>query len=191
MTETGDADFGTFAEGEDGYVLRYERTYPRPMATVWAALTEPERLADWLGACEVEPRVGGRFNVFVNREADTQVSGRVLRWEPPRLLEFTWRGHAEETETIVRVELSEVGAGETRLVFTHRGMERKWLGLTLPGWHSLLTRLDALMREGRSIPDSSERWRALQRAYLERYDIGDTMTEPPRPMETYRMDDGA
>ena len=189
MTEVRNADYGTFGESGGAYTLRWERTYSRPIATVWAALTEPERLNDWLGACEVEPRVGGRFDVFVNRDADTQVTGRVLRWEPPRVLEFTWKGHEEETETIVRAELSEAEGGGTRMVFTHRGMERKWLGLTLPGWHSLLMRLDSLMREGRSIPDSSDRWRDLQRRYLERYGIGDTMTEPPQPMEKYKMDE--
>jgi hypothetical protein len=42
-------DLGTFHSGDEGTTLRYERIYPRPIATVWAALTQPERLADWIG----------------------------------------------------------------------------------------------------------------------------------------------
>ena len=85
-------DLGTYTEGPDGKVeLRYERLYPRPIDTVWAALITPERLADWLGAVDLEPRVGGRFNCFVNRDEEAQTRGEVLAWEPPRLLEFSWR----------------------------------------------------------------------------------------------------
>lgn len=186
MGDVPDADLGTFADAEGGHVLRYERLFPRSVETVWAALTVPERLADWLGACEVEPVVGGRFDVFVNREAETRVTGRVLRWEPPRLLEFTWRGHAEETETVVRAELTDAGEGLTRLVFTHRGLERRWLALTLPGWHQLLERLDVLLRENRVLPDTPERWRELQAAYLARYDLSGSDVDPPLPLEAYQ-----
>jgi uncharacterized protein YndB with AHSA1/START domain len=179
-------DLGTFTESPDGKVeLRFERVYPRPIETVWAAFTQPERLADWLGACRVEPRVGGRFDVFVNRDEDAQTRGEVTVWDPPHILEFTWATQFE-TPTRVRAELSEAGEGRTRLVFTHRGMERKWVGLTFPGWHQLLERLNALMTTGETAPDLEGRWRQLQDAYFAHYRFEGVLRDPPLPMEKYK-----
>jgi uncharacterized protein YndB with AHSA1/START domain len=180
-------DLGTYSKAGDGTVeLRFERVYPRPIETVWAAMTQPERLADWMGECRVEPRVGGRFDVFVNRDEDAQVHGEVTAWDPPRALEFTWSSLGEAPSR-VRAELSEAGEGKTRLVFTHRGMEPRWMGLTFPGWHQLLERLNLLMTTGAAAPDFEGRWRELQGLYFDRYGFGEgVMRDPPLPMEKYK-----
>jgi uncharacterized protein YndB with AHSA1/START domain len=178
-------DLGTFTEGADGKVaLRFERLYSRPIETVWAAMTTPERLADWLGEVDMEPRVGGRFNCFVNRDQAAQTRGQVLAWEPPHLLEFSWRSDGE-LETVVRAELSDARGGQTRLVFTHGRMDRKWMGLVLPGWHQLLERLGKLMR-GEPIESPEGRWRALQAIYLGRYDLTGVLIDPPLQVEKYK-----
>lgn len=179
-------DLGTYSQTADGKVeLRYERLYPRPIETVWAAMTQPERLADWLGAVDVEPRVGGRFNCFVNRDEEAQTRGEVLSWEPPRLLEFSWSTPDTPEATKVRAELSDAGEGRTRLVFTHGMMDRKWMGLTFPGWHQLLEKLGKLMTgEPNASPDG--RWRELQGIYLDRYKLTDVLIDPPLPEEKYK-----
>ena len=165
-------DHGTFEEAADGTVaLRYERSYPRPIATVWAALTQPERLVDWLGACDVEPRVGGTFNVFVDHEASRRIAGRVLTWQPPTLLSFSWRWPGEP-ETTVRCELAEAGPRETRLVFTHAGMVAPRVGSTLPGWHVFLERLGEVLDE-RTPGDLGERFKQIQGVYRERGGLPD------------------
>ena len=38
---------GTIEPTATGAVLRFERQLPHPVAEVWAAITEPARLADW------------------------------------------------------------------------------------------------------------------------------------------------
>ncbi len=43
----------------DGGRIRFERTFPHPLEQVWAALTERDRLAEWLGEVDLEPRAGG------------------------------------------------------------------------------------------------------------------------------------
>src|SRR5438552_2063215 len=106
-------DLGTFERRGDDVDLRYERRYPRPVETVWAALTDPVRLADWIGAALVEPRVGGRYELFVDRKRP--MTGRILTWEPPRLLAFTW-DTGDAPPSTVRCELSHDGDG-TRLIF--------------------------------------------------------------------------
>ena len=152
---------------------------------MWDALTQPARLADWPGPCRVEPRLGGRFDIFMNRDAETQVKGRITARGPPRLLEFTWRSMGEP-ETLVRCELAPDGPGATRLAFTHRGMARPWIGLVLPGRHIHLERLGKLMATGAATPDSLERRRKLQAVYLGHYGLEDVMTEPPQPIGKYR-----
>ncbi|HLY56828.1 MAG TPA: SRPBCC domain-containing protein [Stellaceae bacterium] len=160
-------ELGTFTESPDGAVsLRYERTYPRPIETVWAALTQPGHLSDWLGDCEVEPHVGGCFNVFTDREPGRRVTGKVLEWQPPALLAFTWTWPGKP-ETVVRWELSRDGESATRLVFTQRGMARSLLALVLPGWHVYLERLGQLA--GGTIPPKGhkDREREMQAIYLQ------------------------
>ena len=82
-------DLGTYQRRADGKLdIRFERSYPRPVQTVWAALTEPERLADWMGKSTVEPRVGGKFLTIEDSAAP--MTGAVRVWEPPKVLEFSW-----------------------------------------------------------------------------------------------------
>lgn len=156
---------GTVTEAPDGTVtLRYERSLPRPIETVWAAITQPERLADWLGACTVEPHEGGRFDVFVDREPGRSVTGRVLVWDRPRTLSIGWSWH-NEPETVVTFALTPDGAAATRLVFTHSNMQAARVGMVLPGWHGFLERLAVALDGGKPGPANTDRLHALQVAY--------------------------
>src|SRR5208337_5665038 len=130
-------ELGTFDRHGGTVDLRYERHYPRPVETVWAALTEPARLADWLGQALVEPHVGGRYELFTDRSRP--MTGRILTWQPPSLLEFTW-DTGDAPASVVRCELTPDGDG-TRLLFVHNGIGSVWIGLVLPGWHVHLERL--------------------------------------------------
>ncbi|MFI4986934.1 MAG: SRPBCC family protein [Alphaproteobacteria bacterium] len=167
-------ELGTFERRGDGVDLRYERHYPRPIETVWAALTEPARLADWVGPALVEPRLGGRYELFIDRPRP--MTGRILTWEPPRLLEFSW-DTGDAPANVVRCELAPDGDG-TRLIFMHKGIGFVWIGLVLPGWHTHLERLASLLA-GEAQPLSRPRWRALQAIYLERYKLEGVMLDPP------------
>jgi uncharacterized protein YndB with AHSA1/START domain len=168
-------DLGTFDRRGDVADLRYERRFPRPIETVWAALTEPARLADWMSAARVEPHVGGRYELFVDRKRP--MTGRILTWEPPRLLEFSWdTGDAPPSR--VRCELT-LDGDFTRLIFIHKGIGFPWIGLVLPGWHGFLEGLRGLLASGAPQPSSMERWRELQAIYLDHYKLEGVMTDPP------------
>jgi uncharacterized protein YndB with AHSA1/START domain len=172
-------DLGTFERHGEQTTLRFERSLPRPIHTVWAALTTPERLADWLGAAVVEPFAGGRFELFVDRPVETaRMLGRVLRWEPPHRLEFVWKV-GSEPENIVRCEMTADGPDAARLVFTHGTMEFKWIGLVLPGWHNLFERLTTALENDGAAPDSIDRWRELQAIYLDRCKLHGVLIDPP------------
>jgi uncharacterized protein YndB with AHSA1/START domain len=166
-------DLGTFVRDGDHLAVRFERHYPRPPATVWKALTEPERLADWMGRSVVEPHAGGRFETML--DGIKPMHGKVLEWDPPRTLELHWsNGHAPEST--VRYELTAEADG-TRLVFTHKRMPHATCALMLPGWHVFLERLGEAL-ENRTPSEFDASWRQMQAVYIEHYALGDLQRDP-------------
>jgi uncharacterized protein YndB with AHSA1/START domain len=70
-----------------------------------------------------EPRLGGRVYERL-RSGDEHEWGRILAWEPPHRLAFTWHpGRGPETSQEVEVRFSPTDEG-TRLELEHRGWER-------------------------------------------------------------------
>lgn len=155
-------ELGTYTKRSDGKLdIRFERTYPRPVETVWAALTEPERLSDWLGASHVEPRVGGRFDTIQDSAAPS--TGKVLTWEPPTLLEFTW-SNKDAPDSVIRCELTAEGKN-TKLVFIQQGVLPGRSALMLPGWQWLFDRL-ANALDGKAGTRSGKSWSDWQQVYV-------------------------
>ena len=165
MTETIDqsdrARYGTVHTRADGYQLRFERRLRHPVEKVWAALTTPAQLAQWLAPGEIELTVGGRVSLAFT-DGDGVIDGRVTAIAPPRLLEFTWTDQDNDFG-FVRWELA-ADDGDTRLVLTHTVPESaRGFGLPmLAGWHSLLDQLAALLDDQ---PFARDRWQELHDDY--------------------------
>ena len=159
-------DLGAFERRGDHIDVRFERRYSRPVETVWSALTDPARLADWMGASHVEPRVGGRFDMMV--DGPHPMTGRVLVWEPPHVLELAW-SNTPAPDSVVRYELAREGDG-TLLIFTHNGMPYANSALMLPGWHDFLARLGTLL-DGSDPPRARPGWREMQAIYVDHYKL--------------------
>jgi len=142
--------------------IRLERLLDAPAETVWRYLTEAELRRQWfMGGTDARP--GSEFELLVDHDnlSDDEVpypesyaaskgvrfSEKVIRFEPPRLLETTFQGGKNGTVTY---ELHPEG-GKTRLVLTHGG-------ITSPvgaqdfgsGWNSHLTVLQERLA-GRSV----------------------------------------
>lgn len=158
-------ELGAFKRHDDHIDVRFERHYPRPVETVWSALTDPVRLADWMGVSHVEPRVGGRFDLMV--DGSHPMTGRVRVWEPPHILEFSW-SNTHAPDSIIRYELTRDGA-DTRLIFTHQGMPYASSALMLPGWHNYLARLGSLL-DGVA-PSDAPSYRHMQAVYVDHYKL--------------------
>jgi uncharacterized protein YndB with AHSA1/START domain len=95
--------------------VRFERTFPHPVAAVWEAVTDPEQLQEWFpttvefGAL----RPGAPMRFHFPQDAYEPMSGVLKEVEPLRRLVFTW-GSDELT-----FELSEAADGAAcRLAFT-------------------------------------------------------------------------
>lgn len=121
--------------------LRFEALYPFPTEQVWAALTDPVAIADWLMPNDFRAEIGHRFN-FRTKPApgfDGIVDCEVLAVEPSSLLIYSWKGGG--IDTIVTYSLSPEG-GSTRLVMEQSGftglkgfMVSKLLG---SGWKRII-----------------------------------------------------
>lgn len=116
---------GTVVKNGEANEIRFERTYAQPIERVWAALTEPDRLAEWLAPGEIELVPGGRVSiVFTNTDAikdgeEVAIESTVTEVDPPRVLEFRWLDAGGDSGP-VRWELSEIDGGTgTRLHLTH------------------------------------------------------------------------
>ena len=130
-------DLGTVTSDGDTRTVRFERRLPAPPADVWAALTEPERIAAWLTDASFDPRQGGA--VVFDFGDGGRCTGTVSVWDPPAVLEYGW-DFPDEEHSVVRWELVADGDG-TRLTLTHRLLRP----VTTPGygagWHAHLDQL--------------------------------------------------
>ncbi|KZN24437.1 hypothetical protein A4G99_08585 [Haladaptatus sp. R4] len=79
---------GELTETEDGYRARFERILDHPVEKVWEALSDLKHLREWLDAVEFEGEVGGEL--VTEHDDDVVVEDRILRIEPPHVLEHTW-----------------------------------------------------------------------------------------------------
>ena len=86
------ATTGTYEERDGLPVVRFERTVPHPVSTVWAAVTEPDQLEAWFPtSVEIDALIPGTEMVFrFEQDAYPAMSGTVLAVEPERRFEFTW-----------------------------------------------------------------------------------------------------
>lgn len=130
----------------DNSTLRFERLLPGPIERVFDYLTKSEYLSTWLASVSGDWRKGGEITLAFTLGAQDDCSdglctSKVLDYEPPRLLSYSWRevdetGH-ERPASIVRFELSEQGDG-VRLVLTHRKLAPGEMAGFGAGWDSHL-----------------------------------------------------
>ena len=140
--------------------VRIIRTLPGPIERIWEYLTDPDKRARWFAGGPMEPRPGGKIELFfrhaniaphevppekmkkVHEEGFT-MPGKILRWEPPRVLSYTF-----DEDSDVTFELTPQGK-EVLLVLTHhaRGVDLPDITGYASGWHAHLMLLLALLEE--------------------------------------------
>ena len=143
-----DDRLGEIRPTADGYDLVFERRLAQPVAKVWAALTIPERLEDWIGAAKIDLRVGGTLQLAFANGKSVEVS--ITRVDAPHVLGWSWM--IDGLDTSVLFELAPDGEG-CRLTLTHSGLSpRAGRGAGVrAGWHAILEGLaDSL--DGRKTP---------------------------------------
>ena len=84
---------GVVTRLEDGRQrLEFRREWPDPVDDVWAALTEPDRMARWIGRYDGERGTGGTGLFFMTHEEGEQTGEpmTIVQCTPPRRLVVEW-----------------------------------------------------------------------------------------------------
>ena len=148
---------GAFVEVDGRPALRFERRLPHPIGRVWRAVSEHDELAAWFVAPIHFTAVGQRLEAM-------EQAGEVLRFEPPRALEWEWDGER------FSFDLEPDGEG-TRLTFVHVFAARDHGADYASGWHFHFDRLEAHL-DKRPVPEADPaRLVELNDRYADRFGL--------------------
>jgi len=136
--------------------VRIVRTLPGPIERIWEYLTDSEKRSRWFAGGPMELRQGGkltlhfRHNELVPDETPPEtykpgrnMEGIVTRFEPPRVLAYTF---GSDGESVVTFELTPQGK-DVLLVLTHRSRDGDlpYMADFGAGWHTHTALLIALL----------------------------------------------
>ena len=153
---------GTLRSADGKGVVRMEDRFDTDIDDLWSALTDPRRLARWIGEVEGDLRLGGEFRArfFASGWEGT---GRVEACEPPRRLLLLTTQPGQPDEHFIEVTLAADG-DQTVLVWEERGMPLDHLAAYGAGIQVHVEDLAAHLA-GRERCDADARWHELFPAY--------------------------
>ena len=111
----------------DPLVVQRETYIPAPRATVFAFLTDPDKILSWIGSeAATEPHPGGLYLVKgISGDAGRVARGSFKEVVPVHRLaySFGWEGNAEVPpgSSLIEIDLFERGEG-TLIRLTHSGL---------------------------------------------------------------------
>ena len=164
MTSNAPADdrmLGSLRSADGKGIVRMQDRFGIDIDDLWSALTDPRRLARWIGDVEGDLRLGGefRFGFFASGSEGT---GRVEACEPPRRLLLTM-ALGQPDEDVIEATLTADG-GQTILVIEVRGMPLDAIAFYGVGWQIHAENLAAYLA-ARERGDTEARWGELVPAY--------------------------
>ncbi|MGW1346765.1 SRPBCC domain-containing protein [Kribbella sp. NPDC002412] len=142
--------------------IRFVRLLPHPPEKVWQAITDPTQLSVWFPAVvDLDHPAGAALFFGVTPEQHRRYgmtddptgtpNGRMLRNEPPSVLEYEWSGE------ILTWEITGTAEG-SRLVFTNVLTDPEAAGPASAGWEAGLAVIEAQLN------NTPITWNPLDRA---------------------------
>lgn len=107
--------FGHIERLGDGFRGHLSRQLGHDTRSVWAMLTQSDKLPQWLAAGRIEPRVGGAVRIDF-ADSGTVIDSTASAFEPGHVLEYSW-SHGGEPARPLRWVLTATTQG-TRLDLT-------------------------------------------------------------------------
>jgi uncharacterized protein YndB with AHSA1/START domain len=157
----GSRILGSLRSADGKGVVRMEDRFDTDIDDLWSALTDPSRLARWLGEVEGDFRLGGeiRARFFDGWEG----TGRVEACQPPHRVLVVTKHHDQTDEQVIEAMLTADG-DQTILVWEERGMP---LNLIAPYGAGIQVHVEDLAAHiaGRERGDGEARWHELMPAY--------------------------
>lgn len=135
--------FGELRVDRSGRAVRFERHYATDIADLWAACSQPDRLARWFADVAGELSVGGQAFIAFRDGDHTEIT--IRRCDPPHALDVDW-AFGEEAMSMLTVEFASTDDG-TQLVLDHRCLPTSSATGYAAGWHAYLDLLDACVND--------------------------------------------
>ena len=152
---------GSLRSADGKGIVRIEDRFDTGAGDLWSALTDPRRLARWIGQVEGDLRLGGEFRARLSDAGDR--IGRVEACEPERRLLVTLRDTdprpGQPTETTIEVTLIPSG-DQTTLVVEEGGLPVGLLAAYGAGVQIHVENL-ATHLAGDELADQEARWEEL------------------------------
>ena len=141
------SDYGKLTEHN---TIEFRRVFDAPVEKVWQFLVDPEKRKLWFcgGSTGDQPGEEIVFEFDHTRLSDSSPPdkyaseevvthyGKILEYDPPRRLAFTWFESAGSQSSNVEITLTSAGEGATDLLLVHNGVAgRDMLIGVLAGWH--------------------------------------------------------
>jgi uncharacterized protein YndB with AHSA1/START domain len=152
---------GSLRAADGSGVVRLEDRFDTDIDDLWSALTDPTRLARWLGDVHGDLRAGGEFRAHY-LASGWEGTGRVELCEPPHRLRLV-TSSPDQPDGVVEATLTPDGR-QTVLVIEDRGVPFEQLAAYGAGDQIHVEDLAAHLA-GRERCDARARWQQLHPAY--------------------------
>jgi uncharacterized protein YndB with AHSA1/START domain len=167
----GSRILGSLRSADGKGVVRIEDRYDTDIDDLWAAITDPSRLARWYGQVAGDLRPGGQFRLY-NESSQMECTGRVDACDAPRRLLVTTRETDESWregngvppfDELIEATLTADG-DQTVLVIEVRAMPLDKIAFYGAGWQVHAEDLAAYLA-GQEPRDPEARWGELVPRY--------------------------
>ena len=168
MTSTegaGNRILGALRSHDGTGVVTVQDRFDTDIDDLWSAITDPVRIARWLGQVEGDLRVGGEFRAHFSLASGWEGTGRVEACEPPRRLLVRTVDDVHSSEQFIEATLTADG-DQTIFVWEERGLPARLLAPYGAGIQAQVEDLGAYLA-GREGADFGTRWSELHPAYEE------------------------
>ncbi len=165
MSDTESCDdhvLGSLSTADGAGVVRMQDRLATDIDDLWAVLTDPGRLHEWLGDIEGDLQPGGSFRAFFFA-SEWEGIGRIETCERPRHVLVHTREDEQGHEHALEVTLTPDGE-HTHLLWEERGLPVAWLAAYGTGIQIHIEDLAAHLA-GRGRCDSKSRFDELFPAY--------------------------
>ena len=150
-----------------GSVLRFEREYALPREIVWDALVDSDLLSGWLAEADVEPRIGGRFDLrWSHFTPEVRTDGEIVELFDLTQLVVDTSNFGKTAFTLRSLTGGPRGSSTLLVVDVHAIADPHFTSMIEATWRISLEQLERLLH-GHPVDwanwarDSGAEWRSL------------------------------
>ena len=127
-------------------MLRFERVYALPREIVWDALVDSDLISGWLAEADVEPRIGGRFDLeWFHFEPGFRTDGEIVELLEPDILVVDTSNFGRTTFTLESQAGGPRGTSTLLTVDVHAIADPHFSGMISATWRISLEQLERLL----------------------------------------------